>query len=100
MSTKGLFKNALFSLALVSLIVPEANAIEMYTGASPASLNNSLITQVRGARGGGGMRHGGGGMQRGGGGMHRGGGYAGRSTMAAERVTRTAATSIAISTGT
>jgi hypothetical protein len=73
MNWKGHLKNALFALALAGLIAPQAQAIEVYTGASPAThLNDDLITQVRGG-GRGGMRHGGG-MHRGGGmhaGMHR-----------------------------
>ena len=70
------FKNTLLALALAGLIVPEANAIEIYTGASPTTqMDDGFLTQIR--RGGGGMRHGGGGMHRGGGGMHRGGMHGG-----------------------
>src|SRR5208282_6748095 len=86
------FKNTLFALALAGLIAPEANAIEIFTGASPATqMDDGLLTQIRGVRHGGGggrgggMRHGGGGMHRGGmhggaryaGGMHRGGMHGG-----------------------
>ena len=74
MSLSGHFRNALFALALASLIAPEADAIEIFTGASPAAhMDDGLLTQVRGMRGGG-MRHGGG-MHRGG--MHGGARYAG-----------------------
>ena len=77
MSWKRHFKNAMFALALASLIAPQAEAIEIFTGANPAAhINDGLITQVRGGRGGGGVHRGGGhrgGMHRGGGGMHRGG---------------------------
>ncbi len=89
------FKNTLFALALAGLIVPEANAIEIFTGASPATqMDNGLLTQIRGGRrrrasrrcgsiGAGGMHRGGmhggaryaGGMHRGG--MHGGARYAG-----------------------
>ena len=69
MSFKGHVKNALFALALASLVAPQANAIEIFTGANPAAhVNDDVITKVRTARGGG-MRHGGG--------MHRGGGSSG-----------------------
>ena len=73
MSWKRHCKNALFALALTSLIAPQAEAIEIFTGANAAThINDDLFTQVRGGRGGGG---GGGGMRHhGGGGMHRGGG--------------------------
>ncbi len=90
MRFKGHFKNALFALELASLIAPQAEAIEIFTGANPAThVSDDLITQVRGGRGGGGMHRGGGarhagGIHRGGGaryagGIHRGGGarYAG-----------------------
>ena len=75
MRFKGHVKNALFAFALASLIAPQAEAIEIFTGANPAAhFNDDVITQVRAVRGGGGMRHGGGGgMHRGGAGMHRGG---------------------------
>jgi hypothetical protein len=46
-------------IALAGLGAPQAQAIEVYTGASPAThLNDDLITQVRGG-GRGGVRHGG-----------------------------------------
>jgi len=81
MRLKGHFKNALFALALTSLIAPQAEAIEIFTGTNPAAhVNDGLITQVRGGRGGGGVHRGGmhhGGMHRGGAGMHRGGAYGG-----------------------
>ena len=69
----GVFKNALFALALLGFSAPQAEAIEIFSGANPAAhMNDDMITQVRGGRGGGGgMRHGGGGHR--GGGMHRGG---------------------------
>ena len=55
MSWKGHFKNALFALALIGFNAPQAEAIEIFTGASPAShLDDGLFTQVRGGRGGGG----------------------------------------------
>jgi hypothetical protein len=59
MSWKSHCKNALFALALASLVAPQAEAIEIFTGANPAThLNDDLITQVRGG-GRGGVRHGG-----------------------------------------
>jgi len=77
MSWKRHFKNALFALALASLTAPPAEAIEIFMGANPAAhVNDDFFTQVRGGRGGGGMRHHGGGMHRGGG-IHRGGGMHG-----------------------
>ena len=58
MSWKGHCKNALFALALASLIAPQAEAIEIFMGANPAAhVNDDLFTQVRGGRGGGGMRN-------------------------------------------
>jgi hypothetical protein len=75
MSWKGHFKNSLFALALVSFSAPQAEAIEIFAGANPAAhINDDLLTQVRGGRGGGGMRHGGGGRHHGGGGHFAGGG--------------------------
>ncbi len=60
---------------LLCFAAPQAQAIEVYgPGAVAAQLDDGLLVQVRGVRGGGGHRHGGGGMHRGGGGMHRGGG--------------------------
>ena len=60
MRFKGHFKTALFALALTSLIAPQAEAIEIFTGTNPAApVSDGLMTQVRGGRGGGG------------GGMHR-----------------------------
>ena len=58
----GVFKNALFALALLGFSAPQAEAIEIFSGANPAAhMNDDMITQVRGGRGGGGgMRHGGG----------------------------------------
>ena len=77
MSWSSHLKNTLFALALAGLIAPEANAIEIYPGASPATqMDDGLLTQIRGGGRGGGGR-GGGGMHRGGGGMHRGGMHAG-----------------------
>ena len=79
MSWKGHCKNALFALALTSLIAPQAEAIEIFMGANAAThINDDLFTQVRGGRGGGGggMRH------HGGGGMHRGGGCSGAACTA------------------
>ena len=77
MSWSSHLKNTLFALALAGLIAPEANAIEIYTGASPATqMDDGLLTQIR-RGGGGGMHRGGGGMHRGGGGMHRGGMHGG-----------------------
>jgi hypothetical protein len=81
MSWKGHCKNALFALAIASLIAPQAEAIEIFTRTNPAThVTDDLIMQVRGGRGGGGVHRGGGGMHRGGayGGMHRpGGAYGG-----------------------
>jgi hypothetical protein len=77
MSWKGHCKSALFALALASLIAPQAEAIEIFTGTNPAThVNDDLIMQVRGGRGGGAVHRGGGGMHRGGS-MHRGGAYGG-----------------------
>ena len=60
---------------LLCFAAPQAKAIEMYGAETAAAqLDEGLLVQVRGGRGGGGHRHGGGGMHRGGGGMHRGGG--------------------------
>ena len=110
MTWKGHFKNALIALALASLNAPQAEAIEIFTGTGPAThVNDGLITEVRGGRGGG-MHHRGGG-HRGGmhhGGMHRGGaaGYTGAVRMAgctgpAERTAATSTeTSIAMLTET
>jgi hypothetical protein len=64
---------------LLCFAAPQAEAIEMYgAGTAATGLDDGLLVQVRGGRGGGGHRHGGGGMHRGGGGMHRGGGGAHR----------------------
>jgi hypothetical protein len=77
MRLKDHFKNALFALALTSLIAPQAEAIEIFPGTNPAAhVNDGLITQVRAARGGG-MHRGGGGTHRGGKAMHRVGAYSG-----------------------
>ena len=62
---------------LLCFAAPQAEAIEAY-GAGPVAtgLDDGLIVQVRGGRGGvrhGGGAHRGGGMHRGGGSMHRGG---------------------------
>ena len=52
MSWKGHCKNALFALALASLIAPQAEAIEIFMGANPAThVIDDLFTQVRGGRG-------------------------------------------------
>jgi hypothetical protein len=60
---------------LLCFAAPQAEAIELYgAGTAATGLDDGLLLQVRGGRGGGGARHGGGGMHRGGGGMHRGGG--------------------------
>ena len=49
MSSKPHFKNALFALALASLIAPQAEAIEIFMGANPAThVSDDLFTQVRG----------------------------------------------------
>ena len=58
---------------LLCFAAPQAQAIEMYgAGTAAAQLDDGLLLQVRGGRGGGGGRHGGG-VCIGGGGMHRGG---------------------------
>ncbi len=84
MSWKGRFRNGLFALALAGLIAPQANAIEIVTGANAAGhLGNGLITYAQVRTRGGGPRHGGahrGGMRTGAthggarypGGAHRG----------------------------
>ena len=70
-----LARNACLGVSLLCLGLPEAEALEIFAPPGVAAhMDDGLITQVRGGRGGGGMRHGGGGMHRGGGGMHRGGG--------------------------
>ena len=79
MNGLGIFKNAVFALALLGLSAPQAEAIEIFGGANPAShMNDDWISQVRGGRGGGVRHHGGGhrggthrGMHRPPGGMHR-----------------------------
>jgi hypothetical protein len=69
MRWKGCFRNALFALALAGLIAPDANAIEIFTGASSASpMGDGLITHAQVRTRGGGPRHGGG---------HRGGTHGG-----------------------
>jgi hypothetical protein len=76
MNGLGIFKSALVALALVGFSAPQAEAIEIVGGSSPAfRMNEGLISTVAMHRGGGGHR--GGGMHHGGmhhGGMHRGGG--------------------------
>jgi hypothetical protein len=79
-----LARNALLGVSLLCLGLPEAEAIEIFAPPGIAAhMDDGVIVQVRGGRGGGGMRHGGG-MHRGGGmrggGAYRGGGarYAGR----------------------
>ena len=85
-----LARSGFVAVTLCCFGLPQAEAVEIFDGPSLAAhLNDGLITQVRGGRGGGGVRHGGGGMHRGGfnrggggfnrGGyaMHRGGGYRG-----------------------
>ena len=70
-----LARNALIGVSFLCLALPEAEALEIYAPAGVAAhMDDGLITQVRGGRGGGGGHRGGGGMHRGGGGMHRGGG--------------------------
>ena len=65
-----LARNALLGVSLFCLGLPEAEAIEIFAPPGIAAhMDDGLITQVRGGRGGGGMRHGGGHR----GGMHRGG---------------------------
>ena len=45
----GVFKNALFALALLGFSAPQAEAIEIFSGANPAAhMNDDMITQVRG----------------------------------------------------
>ncbi len=47
MNWKGRYKNALFALALTSLVAPQAEAIEIFTGTRPAAhVNDGLVTQV------------------------------------------------------
>ena len=70
-----LARNVFLGVSILCLGLPEADALEIFAPAGVAAhMDDGLLTQVRGGRGGGGMRHGGGGMHRGGGGMHRGGG--------------------------
>ena len=76
-----LARNALIGVSFLCLALPEAEALEIYAPAGVAAhMDDGLITQVRGGRGGGGM-HRGGGMHLAAeayhGGMHRGGAYGG-----------------------
>ena len=60
----GFIKRALVVVTLGAFAAPQAEAIEIFTGPSPAAhMNDDILTQVRG---GGGHRHGGGGGHRGG----------------------------------
>ena len=70
-----LARTMFLGVSLLCLGLPEAEALEIFAPPGVAThMDDGLITQVRGARrGGGGMHRGGGGMHRGGGGMHRGG---------------------------
>ena len=69
-----LARNTFLGVSLFCLGLPEAEALEIFAPPGVATqMDDGFITQVRGGRGGGGMRHGGG-MHRGGGGMHRAGG--------------------------
>ena len=73
----GLISRGIAVATLLCFAAPQAEALEAYgAGAAATQLDDGLIVQVRGGRGGG-ARHGGGGMHRGGGGMHRGGGMHG-----------------------
>ena len=64
-----LARGGFVAVTLCCFGLPQAEAVEIFDGPSLAAhLNDAVITQVRGGRGGGG------GMRRGGGGMHRGGG--------------------------
>jgi hypothetical protein len=80
MKTIGPVSRPIAIATLLCFAAPQAEAIELYgTGTAATQLDDGLLIQVRGGRGGGGARHGGGGMHRGGGmhhggGMHRGGG--------------------------
>jgi hypothetical protein len=64
-----LARNMFLGVSLLCLGLPEAEALEIFAPPGVAThMDDGLITQVRGGRGGGGgMRHGGG--HRGGGGM-------------------------------
>jgi hypothetical protein len=65
-----LARNAFLGVSLFCLGLPEAEAIEIFAPPDLAAhMDDGMITQVRGGRGGGGMRHHGGGRS----GMHRGG---------------------------
>ena len=83
MGWSNLARSALFGLAICCVAVPEAEAIEIFAPPGLAAhMDDGTIIQVRGGRGGGGVRRGGGGMRGGGmrgGGAYRGGGarYAG-----------------------
>ena len=48
MRFEGHFKNALFALALASLIAPPAEAIEIFTGANPAVQANDDLRSSSG----------------------------------------------------
>jgi hypothetical protein len=90
MKTIGPISRAMAIATLICFAAPQAEAIEVYgAGAAPTQMDDGLLVQVRGGRGGGarhgggGMHRGGGGMHRAGGGMHRGGGYANRGVCTA-----------------
>jgi hypothetical protein len=69
----GLIGRGIAIATLLCFAAPQAEAIEVYgPGNAVTQLDDGLIVQVRGGRGGGAHRHGGGGMHRGGG-AHRGG---------------------------
>ena len=78
MRWSNLVRSALFSVAICCVAMPEAEAIEIFAppGLS-AHVADGMITQVRGGRGGGGVRRGGGGM--------RGGGMRGRRRRVSRR---------------
>ena len=95
MKTVGPISRAIAIATLICFAAPQAEAIEMFgAGAAPTQMDDGLLVQVRGGRGGG-ARHGGGGMHRGGGGMHRGwrlrepGGYARRDAQGRRSLRRT-----------
>ena len=79
MNLSKLARGALVTVTLSCFGLPQAEAVEIFSPPGLAAhMNDDMVTQVRGGRGGGGrgggMHRGGGGMHRGGGGMHRGGG--------------------------
>jgi hypothetical protein len=88
MHWKGRFRNGLLALVLAGLIAPEANAVEIFTGANAAGhMGDGLVTLAQVRVRSGGARHGG--PHRGGvhtGAMHGGARYPGGAHRGAAHV--------------